>query len=472
MNQSDRTRLVSSDDDDQAGDLEAAMNRRINSPDTTSSTIAEGEPVKYTSQLAALLIITNVTVGAGLLAMPATIQESGIIPSIVIQLIFLLAVIATCITCTELTVKTGVKSYHEVVQAHCHKYVYQLTQVAILTIVFGTTVAFMVIIGDQTDRVFASLYGPTFCHSWYLNRRFVMSITTLLVIKPLCSAKTVDFLKYASSAGVLSLGFIGYVVISEFLKQGHVAKTVNYMPQRFSDMGAVMPVLCLAYQCHLSWVPTAATVRKEEKYITYKTISIAMIVCTIIYIIISVLAVLTFGEAIQKDLTESYPGKDWPVIATIAIVAIKCMVTLPAAFYPARLSMVDILSSASPWFNGLSEHIKRLSVTILTLDAALFLALFVPNIIVAVDILGCVSVMFIFTLPGLCYLNLIKEMRLAKQQLANVDSEEPIYTPYDNFKRAASIFFIWFGMAMTFVVLYKSIQNMSAEQHNTELCPN
>lgn len=203
MNSGDRSRLIEVDSQDEeiGQDVEIARG----SPGRHQDTISRGqqvdgqpneEPEKYTSQLAALLITVNVTVGAGLLAMPYAMQSSGLITSIVIQLVFLLLVIITCIMCTELTVKTGTNSYHRVVQAHCHPLVFQFTQLAILLIVFGTTVAYIVIIGDQSDRVFASVYGSTFCYKWYMSRRFIMSAVTVFIIKPLCSAKTVDFLKY------------------------------------------------------------------------------------------------------------------------------------------------------------------------------------------------------------------------------------------------------------------------------------
>ena len=34
----------------------------------------------------------------------------------------------------------------------------------------GTCITFLIIIGDQFDRAFASLVGPQFCYTWYLNR--------------------------------------------------------------------------------------------------------------------------------------------------------------------------------------------------------------------------------------------------------------------------------------------------------------
>lgn len=263
-----------------------------------------------------------------------------------------------------------------------------------------------------------------------------------------------------------------YVVVSEFIKVDHIAEDVNYLPKDWTDVGFILPVFCLSYQCHLSLVPTAATTRKEDKYTTYFTVTVAMILTTAIYMFVSVLATLTFGSAIRGDLTESYPGKSWPILTTIAIVALKCIVTLPPVFLPARLSLVDILSNKSSMFNELSEAKKRISVTYITLTLALVMALYVPDILVAVDILGCLSVMFIFTLPALGYLNLIKENRLMKQRSEGLDAEIPTYSAKDKSKRALSYFLIIFGTVMMCVVLYKSIQKIVSDTSGPPLCHN
>lgn len=155
-------------------------------------------PVVYTTQAATLFILINVTVGLSLLALPYEMQQTGIIASVIIGLVFVFLITATCIMCTELTVKSDVKSYHEIIKVHCHPIVYQITQASILMIVFGTTVAYIAVIGDQSDRLFRTVSGSKqFCNTWYMNRRFIMIVSSLLFIKPLCAIKTIDFLKYA-----------------------------------------------------------------------------------------------------------------------------------------------------------------------------------------------------------------------------------------------------------------------------------
>jgi len=462
----DQHQLVRDDLEQQEQELE-----RDNVGDTNENEEIDEDsqkPKVYTSQLAALFIIVNVTIGVGLLAMPYSMQSAGIVFSMLIQMVFLGLIIITCIMCTELTVKSAVTSYHDIIRIHCHPFIYHLTQVSIFLLVFGTTVAYIVTIGDQSDRLFLTVTNdPKFCHVWYMNRRFIMSITTLLAIKPLCSARTVDFLKYASFLGILSIGFIFYVVSNEFFN-GSRAQDVNYLPKSWKDVATILPVFALGYQCHLSLVPAVSTIRRSEKPKAFVTTTVAMVISAIIYSSISILAVLTFGSKINKDLTESYPGKS--AVPTIIIVAIKCVLTLPAAYLPARLSIVDILTNNWSRFARFSEPVRRIGVTIIFLDIALLLALTVPDIVVVVSFLGFLAVMFIFQLPGIAYLNLVKQNRLEKQQAAGLDPQVPNYNARDRMKLAASYFMIVFGSIITVVVLYKSIEGIIMNSPSPPLC--
>lgn len=262
-----------------------------------------------------------------------------------------------------------------------------------------------------------------------------------------------------------------YVVVSEFINKGVVANDVNYFPKDWSKIGSILPVYCLGFLCHLSWVPTVATMRKEEKYTSYYTISFAMIVAGIIYAIVCIFSILTFGNSIESDVIESFTSKTWPVLTTIGIIAFKSIVTLPMAFLPLRLALVDIVSKLSSKFDSFKESTKRISVTLITLNVALILALYIPDILMAVNILGCFAVIFIFSLPALCYLNLIKENRLMKQDLqGGFEPNIPIYSTKDKMKIALSYFFIVFGLIMMVVVLYNSITKIISNTSSPPIC--
>lgn len=272
-----------------------------------------------------------------------------------------------------------------------------------------------------------------------------------------------DFLSRPNSfLGLSSIGFIAYVLISSFDPK-HIPDSVQYSTHSWGSLATILPVLCLGYQCHLSLVPTVATIRKSEKHKAFITVTIAMTICTLMYFSLSVLAVLTFGKDLKGDFIENFPGNDWTTQTAIALVGIKSILTLPAAFLPVRLSLVDILSNSIESFASWRGRAKRFAVTIVTIKLALLLALLVPDIVVVVNLLGFLAVMFVFTLPGLAYLNLVKQNRLEKQQIAGFGTDIPLYSAKDNFKRLLSYLMIILGIFMSAVVLYKSIVELEKD---------
>ena len=80
---------------------------------------------------------------------------------------------------------------------------------------FGTCITFLIIIGDQFDRLLASLYGHTFCHHWYMNRDFTMTASCILLILPFCYSKKIDFLRVPSAVGVIAIFYIIALIIYE-----------------------------------------------------------------------------------------------------------------------------------------------------------------------------------------------------------------------------------------------------------------
>lgn len=250
-----------------------------------------------------------------------------------------------------------------------------------------------------------------------------------------------------------------------------IDKDIFYKHSSLSEMTSILPIVCFGYACHLSLVPTIATIRKSDKPRAFITVTIMLMICTIVYLTISVVAVLVFGSKIKQDLIQNFPGDDWSTLATIALVGLKCILTSPAAFLPARITISDILTKSCKKFADLCEPAQRIMVTTATLILALVLALLVPNITVALNLLGTISVLFIFNLPALAYLNLIKHNRVHKQQLAGLSGEIPFYGTKDQFKRVISYVLIIVGFILGTIVLCGSVRDITnAKSSNEALC--
>ena len=96
------------------------------------------------------------------------------------------------------------------------KWARRLTAAIVVIYCFGTTITFLIIIGDQFDGALASLYGVDFCHHWYMNRAFTICCSSIVLILPLCYSKKIDFLRIPSMLGVFAILYIVALIAYEY----------------------------------------------------------------------------------------------------------------------------------------------------------------------------------------------------------------------------------------------------------------
>ena len=88
-------------------------------------------------------------------------------------------------------------TYHDVLLSMCGKRSQQIAALSILLTCYGINITFLVIIGDQYDRIFNSLLLDYVDEYWFLDRKFTIFITAVLFIWPMCYAQRLDFLRHA-----------------------------------------------------------------------------------------------------------------------------------------------------------------------------------------------------------------------------------------------------------------------------------
>jgi sodium-coupled neutral amino acid transporter 7/8 len=89
-------------------------------------------------------------------------------------------------------------TYHDVLLSMCGKRAQQISAMSILLTCYGINITFLVIIGDQFDRIFYSLLTPEQLEAfWFVDRKFTIFLTSTLFIWPMCYAQRLDFLRHA-----------------------------------------------------------------------------------------------------------------------------------------------------------------------------------------------------------------------------------------------------------------------------------
>lgn len=363
-----------------------------------------------TTWYAAVFLVVNAALGAGLLDFPKTFGDAGgVTVAIVVQMVMLSFVIGALLILAHCSDAHESKTYQDVIASVCGKRAQQVCSLLVALYCFGTCVTFVIIIGDQFDRVFASLYGSDFCHQWYMNRYVTITGSCVLFILPMCFSKRIDYLKYASSFGVMAVLYIDFVIIYKYYEGKYVPGEIKTKPEAWTDIFFVIPVICFGYQCHVSCVPVYSCIKDRRVGVFLRTVIVAIVICAFTYTIAATFGYLTFGSQVQSDILYMYDAKDPIVIVAILALTIKVFSTYPILQFCGRAAIDDLYVQIV--FNNEQERLanekpRRLIISFVWFIISVVLALFIPDIGLVIEYLGSLAAVFIFIFPGFCLLEL------------------------------------------------------------------
>lgn len=364
-----------------------------------------------TTWYGAVFLVVNAALGAGLLNFPSTYhQAGGIYVAIMVQLVLMIFIVSSILILVYCSDIEGSNNYQEVVYSMCGNSGLLLCSLAITLYCFGTCITFMVIIGDQWQEFFIFINAKLYCtvYPWYMNRMFIISITSIVIILPLCFPKKIDFLKYASIIGVSAIVYIVVMVIAKYFAPHAPPGPIATKPKYWTDVFYVIPMICFSYQCHVSVIPIYSCMFRRTLKEFSKTIFMAILLCVVTYTIMATFGYLTFGAFINSDILLSYQPDTFVIIAVFLLI-IKTYTTYPILHFCGRAgldSMWCYFWNMSEQDSQVNETKRRVTMTILWFLATLVLTLFIPNIGVMISLLGSLAAVFIFIFPGLCILQI------------------------------------------------------------------
>ncbi|KAK2581029.1 hypothetical protein KPH14_006076 [Odynerus spinipes] len=362
------------------------------------------------SVLGTIFLIVNTTLGAGLLNFPQAFDKAGgIAASILIQLVFLVFITAALIVLANCSDITNTSTLQNTFSGLCGPRSLILCSICVAVYSFGCCLTFLIIIGDQFDRVFATYYGMDYCHTWYLSRQFITIATSCAFILPLCFFKRLDALSYASSIGCITILYVAWLIGYKSLTKT-ITTTVRIWPENAYEALHIVPIICFAYQSHMTAIPTYACMKERNlgKF-TICTI-IGMIVCFTTYTTVGIFGYETFGIGkVPSDILQGYSDKSTIVTIAILSVAIKNFTTYPIVLYCGRDAILAVFGMDVD-----ASFKTRIFVTSLWFIVSLVIAILVPDISPVINLLGALSATFIFIMPGICLLQstLIKDPEL------------------------------------------------------------
>lgn len=381
----------------------------LQSPSVDTVPHIETERSSGVSSIGAVFIVVNAALGAGLLNFPAAFSMAGgVTAGVMLQMFMLIFIISGLVILGYCSQVSNESTYQEVVRATCGKVTGILCEVAIAIYTFGTCIAFFIVIGDQLDRLIeAADPDGSSPHLWYMDRKFTISVTAVLVILPLSIPKEIGFQKYASAISVMGTWYVTIVVIIKYIWPD-ANDMPGYIPQSSTSWTAVfnaMPTICFGFQCHVSCVPVFNSMTKKEIKPWGLVVTLSMIICLFVYTGTGVCGFLTFGSSVKQDVLMSYPPNDIAVAIARAFIVICVVTSYPILHFCGRAVIEGL------WLRFQGEQVevcvrreqrRRILQTLVWFTVTLILALFIPDIGRVISLIGGLAACFIFVFPGLC----------------------------------------------------------------------
>ncbi|XP_043993917.1 putative sodium-coupled neutral amino acid transporter 8 [Gambusia affinis] len=365
----------------------------------------------------AVFIMLKSALGAGLLNFPwAFGKAGGVNTAITVELVSLVFLISGLVILGYASSVSRQKTYQDVVREVCGRTVGQLCEVCFCFNLFMISVAFLVVVQDQLEKLCISLYETVTVsgeadmpYHWYTDQRFSLFIMCLLIILPLSIPKEIGIQKYTSVLGTLAATYLCVaVVVKHYLMDSHM---IIYPEQSrgvssWTSMFSVVPTICFGFQCHEACIAIYSSM-ENQKLLHWVAISVlSMFFCLLTYTLTGVYGFLTFGQGVASDILMSYPGNDVVMIISRLLFGVSIITIYPIILLLGRSVILNLVLRLQRNRWGVATHSFesrcRVVLTVAWISFTLLIAMFVPDMADVISVIGGISAFFIFIFPGLC----------------------------------------------------------------------
>lgn len=371
----------------------------------------------------AVFNLTTTIVGAGIMALPATMKVLGLVLGFV--LIILMGIVSEI--SVELLVRFSVlckaSSYGEVVQCALGRPARVLSEICIIVNNAGVLVVYLIIMGDVMSGSLhhIGVFDQWLGHGFWDHRKLLVLVVLVVFLAPLCALEKIDSLSLTSAASVaLAVLFVVVASVVAVIKlvEGRI-ETPRMGPdfgskEAILDLLVVIPIMTNAYVCHFNLQPIYNELEDRSPQKMNRVGRITTALCIAVYASTALSGYLLFGKDTESDVLINF-DKDLGIRFSSAlnyIVRVGYILHLVLVFPVIHFSLRQTVNEL--FFEGsapLSESRKRsLALTVVLLALIYVGSTMIPNIWTAFKFTGAttaVSLGFIF--PSLIALRLSRK---------------------------------------------------------------
>ncbi|EMS67178.1 hypothetical protein TRIUR3_13434 [Triticum urartu] len=255
----------------------------------------------------AVFNLSTTIVGAGIMALPASIKMLGLIPGLLMIIFVALLTEASIDMLIRCSHQGKITSYGWLMGEAYGQWGRIALQASVVINNIGDVLSGTSSGGVHHRGILEGWFGA---HLWN-SRAIVLLVTTLFVFAPLVSFKRLDSLSYTSALSV-ALAVV-FVVITAGIAIIKVINGTVAMPKLFpeiDDLSSVwklftaVPVLVTAYICHYN--VHSIDNELEDKTQTKPIVRTSLALCSSVYIATSFFAYLLFGDGTLDDVLANF----------------------------------------------------------------------------------------------------------------------------------------------------------------------
>eukprot|EP00750_Incisomonas_marina_P005918 INCI14234.1.p1 GENE.INCI14234.1~~INCI14234.1.p1 ORF type:complete len:518 (-),score=53.43 INCI14234.1:376-1929(-) len=345
--------------------------------------------------------LTNTTVGAGTLALPYYVAQTGF--GLGLGLLALVACLSDfalglLMECGKIT---QTSSYFDVAREAYGRAGGLVIQITIFLLCFGALTAYLVIVGTLSEMGLQQItvMSPNIelnLTAWYLSTNTLGGAFTLFLILPLGLLKNMSALSFASLLSlfaivfvILAVAYMNFSYIAEAVGQGTFSMDSDWAGHLSVTIFQVFPTAGLAFTNHTNIYEIVRELKEPTEKRQKQLIHITTIATFTIYVFISVPSYMRFanatcddillnfkmnGTASSSDCEYTIPNQSFLdqvlVLVGIFSMTISLVLSAPIILFPARMCLHELLRgciSLIPGASKLSGTFYRVAETVLIL---------------------------------------------------------------------------------------------------------
>eukprot|EP00736_Rhodelphis_marinus_P010843 Rmarinus@m.9858 len=353
--------------------------------------------------------MANAITGAGMLALPYAIAQSGLPLGIVALVVIAAATDWTLRDLVSLALRCNAHTYERLAEIAFGEVGYLILTISQFVYAWGASIAYLIVMADSLPPALYRWTGVEVLHS----REFVLVLMGVVVVLPLSMLKNLHSIARASVISMAAVVFVVVAVVYRYTTMHGVAPEETDYEKYLSVHASFFPcvgVFTFSYLCQHQSILVARSLPFVTPNQWGIVSSSAIYTSTICYLAMGVAAYFTFLHDIKPDLFESYEESDDLINACRVLFAASLILSYPLQLVVARHSVESMyfryrtpkrVRSVSDEFEGMKDIsgtppmtttiFEHITMTVLLWASTLLISWCVTNLSEMLDISGGLS---------------------------------------------------------------------------------